>query len=319
MTEDAHIPVMREEVLQYLKPVPGGAYVDGTVGIAGHAEAILEASSPDGRLLGIDRDPAQLAVARERLARFGDRVTLVRGSFERAVEIAESADFDIRIDGFEGFLLDTGIARTQLSPDGAVGQGRGFSRRGDEPLLMSYDPDSDRTAAGLLRDMSDDELREMFAQALRPGEIGRVVRAIVRARRAGPIETTGQLTGILESVFGAGDPKTDKRISACYASIRMSVNFELEALDEGIHAALELLRPGGVLVVLTFDGTATKLVRQAMRDMAGGHGGPPRLAGAPDREARVEILTPKPLFPTEEEVSANSPSRSARLHSMRKL
>ncbi len=319
MNWDAHIPVMREEVLQYLKPTPGGAYFDGTIGLGGHAEAILEASLPDGRLLGCDRDPAQLAVAKERLARFGDRVKLVRGSFERAVEIAASADFEIRIDGFEGFLLDTGIARTQLSPDGAVGQGRGFSRRGDEPLLMSYDPDSDRTAAELLRNLSDDELREMFAQALRPNEIGRVVRAIVRARRTQPIETTGQLTGLLESVFGAGDPKADKRISACYASIRMSVNRELEALDAGIRAGMELLRPGGALVVLTFDGTATKLVRQAMRELAGGHSGPPRLAGAPVREARVEILTPKPLFPSEEEVRANSPSRSARLHSMRKL
>ena len=316
MTEDFHIPVMREEVLQYLKPVPGGAYVDSTVGVAGHAEAILEASSPGGRLLGIDRDPAQLAIAKERLAKFGERVTLVRGSFERAVEIAASANFDILVDGV---LIDTGIARTQLSPGGAVGQGRGFSRRGDEPLLMCYDPDSDRTAAGILRDSSDDELREMFAQALRPGEIGRVVRAIVRARRDTPIETTGQLTGILESVFGAGDPKADKRISAVYAGIRMTVNRELEALDAGLLAAMELLRLGGTLVVLTFDGTTTGLVRRAMRELAGGHSGPPRLAGAPDREACIEILTPKPLFPTEEEVRANSPSRSARLHAARKL
>lgn len=318
MNWDAHIPVMRDEVLQYLKPVPGGTYFDFTVGIAGHAEAILEAA-PGGRLLGIDRDPAQLAIATERLARFGDRATLVRGSFERAVEIATSADFDNFTDGFHGVLIDTGIARTQLSPAGAVGQGRGFSRRGDEPLLMSYDPDSDRTAAGLLRDMSEGELREMFALMLRPGEIGRVVRAIIRVRRTEPIETTGQLTKLLESVFGAGDPKADKRISVCYAAIRMSVNRELEALDAGILAAIELLRPGGALVVLTFDGTATRLVRQAMRELAGGHSGPPRLAGAPERKARVEILTPKPLFPTDDEVQRNSPSRSSRLHALRKL
>ncbi len=317
MNWDAHIPVMcREAVSDYLKPVSGGAYLDGTIGIGGHAEAILEASSPDGRLLGCDRDPAQLAIARERLARFGDRATLVRGSFERAVEIAASANFGNSIDGF---LIDTGVARTQLSPEGAVGQGRGFSRRGDEPLSMSYDPDSSRTAAGLLRDLSDEELREMFGQVLRPGEVGRVVRAIVRARRIEPIETTGQLTGLLESVFGAGDPKADKRISACYLAIRILVNQELEALDAGILAAMELLRPGGVLVVLTFHGAETRLVRRAMRDLAGGHTGPPRLAGAPDREARVEILTPKPLFPTEDEIRINSAARSARLHAARKL
>ncbi|MCD6361531.1 MAG: 16S rRNA (cytosine(1402)-N(4))-methyltransferase, partial [Armatimonadetes bacterium] len=184
-----HRPVLVAELLEVLRPRSGRVYFDGTLGCGGHAEAILEASSPDGRLIGCDRDPLQLEMTRARLAGFGDRAILVRGTFEQADEIVSSAN----VDKLDGFLIDCGGSLDQLSPDGEVGRGRGFSWRVDEPLLMSYDPDSPRTGISLLAEASEEQLREIFAIALRPGEVGRVVRAVARRRRSGPIETTGQL------------------------------------------------------------------------------------------------------------------------------
>ncbi len=315
MTEWSHIPVLLDEVLEYIGPVSGSTIFDGTLGSGGHAEAILEASSPDGRLIGCDRDPSQLEITRARLARFSDRATLVRGSYEDAADILAQA----HVENVDGFLIDCGVSLDQLSPEGDVGRGRGFSRRGDEPLLMSYDPDSGRTGARLLAESDEDELREVFGQILRPGETGRVVRAIIRQRDVEPIETTGQFTQLLHSVFGSGGPKAGKRISAAYLALRAGINSELEGLETGIRTAIEVLRPGGVLAVISFHGAEMSLVRGLFRELQGGTTGPPRLIGAPERPALIEVLARKPLFPSDEEVARNPAARSARLHAARKL
>ena len=315
MTGFIHLPVLVEPVLRFLQVAPDGVYFDGTVGSGGHAEAILEASAPGGRLIGCDRDPLQLQISAQRLARFGDRVTLVRGSYEDAVEILRSAHFE----NVDGFVIDCGASLDQLSPEGEVGRGRGFSWRTDEPLLMSYDPDSERTAARLLAESSEAELREVFLPVLRPGEVGRVVRAIVRRRRAGPIETTRQLTEALRSAFGPPGPAADRRIAAAYLAVRAATNLATDALLGGIDAAVEVLRPGGVLVVIAFHGLETRVVRNRLRELEGGPVGPPRLVGAPERPKLMEVLTPRPIAPTDAEVNRNPAARSAKLFAGRKV
>lgn len=311
----SHVPVMVAEVLRFLAPAPGQVHFDGTLGGGGHAEAILEASAPDGRLIGCDRDPAQLEIARARLARFKERALLVRGSYERADEIAAAAN----VDKLDGFLIDCGGSLDQLSPEGEVGRGRGFSWRRDEPLLMSYDPESGRTAAGLLRELSEEELREVFRQALRPNEVGRVVRAIARRRRSRPIETTGELVEVLRGVLGPPGLKSDRRVSAAFLGLRAATNLELEGLSEGIATAVDLLRPGGVITVITFHGTEVRVVLDAFGRLRGGSTGPPRLAGAPQAPTRVELLTGRGIAVSDAEREANPAARSARLHAARKL
>lgn len=313
MTSAEHIPVMPAEVLRYLAPRPAGTYLDCTVGSGGHARLILEDSSPDGRLVAIDCDPSQLEIARTRLAEYGERVRLVRGRYERVTEILS----DLDLDNVDGSLIDCGPSLDQLV--GEVGRGRGFSHSRDEPLLMTLDPDQETTAVSLLRDLSEAELTEVFGQVLRGGEARKVVRAIVRERAREPIERTGQLTRVLARALGRSGPALQKRMAAAYLALRIAVGDETEALRSGIEGAVEALRPGGVLVVLTFHGLEHRAARSKLRELQGGPAGPARLVGAPEREAKVEVLTPKPLSPSEAEIGQNPAARSARLHAARRL
>jgi len=315
VTSPEHIPVMAAEALSYLRPASGRTYLDCTVGSGGHAQLILEACAPDGRLVGIDCDPFQLEIARTRLAQYGKRVTLIRSRFERVLDVLS----DLNIDNVDGALLDCGPSMDQLAGR-TVGRGRGFSHWGDEPLLMTFDPDQQTTAASLLRDLSQAELLEVFSEVLRGGEARRVVPAIVRARAKQPIERTGQFTRLLASALGRSGPALQKRIAAGYLALRIGVNDEINALRSGIIDAVEALRAGeGVMVVLTFHSLEHRAARRTLRELEGGAQGPPRLVGAPERKAKVAVLMRKPLSPTPAEVERNAAARSARLHAARKL
>lgn len=306
---------MVEEVIEHLAPRSGGVYVDGTVGSGGHSQHILERSAPDGRLIGLDRDLAQLELARRRLAEFADRITLIRSSYEDVLDVLA----DLNLDSIDGMLIDTGPSRDQLAGR-TTGRGRGFSWWGeDEPLIMAYDPSQETTARKLLAELSESELRELFDRTLRGSEVDRVAQAIVREREHGPIESTGQLTGLLREALAFKGPAVDKRVAAAYLALRIAVNDELEALRQGIDAAVEGLKRGGRLVVLTFHGLEHRIARGRLRELEGGPIGPPRLIGAPEREQKVKVLTPTPLFPSEEEVSANPAARSARLHAAQRV
>jgi len=291
VTAPEHTPVMPGEVLRYLAPSPGGVYVDCTLGSGGHAELILEAAA-DTRVIGIDCDPLQLDLARTRLAKYGDRVQFVRSRFERVLDVLSQAN----LNNVDGLLIDCGVSMDQLSGR-SIGRGRGFSHSGDEPLLMTLDPGQRTTAASLLRDLSEGELAKVFGQVLRGGETRRVVRAVVRERARQPIERTGQFTRLLASALGKQGPALRKRIAAAYLALRVAVNEETSALQAGIADGVEALRSGGVIVVITFHGLEHRTARVAFRELQGGSTGPPRLVGAPEREAKVKMLTPKPLFP----------------------
>lgn len=315
MTEFEHVSVMPEEVIQYLQPRPGGVYFDGTAGAGGHSKLILE-SVPDSRVIAVDRDPAMLKIAAERLAQFGDRVTLRRASYEDLADVLDDLNLESCIDGV---LIDCGPSLDQLAGR-TTGRGRGFSiHGGDEPLEMAYDPDQSLTAAALLAELSDAELRRLFGQTLRGGEIGSVVRTIVREREREPIDSPARLTRVLEEALRFKGPDMDKRVAAAYAALRIAVNEELEGLERGIDAAVDALCRGGRLVLLTFHGGEHRVARQKLRDLEGGPIGPPRLIGGPEREALVRVLTRSPLHPSDREVERNPASRSARLHAAERL
>lgn len=252
-TAYVHVPVLLQQVLAFLEVRPGGTYVDGTVGGGGHAEAVLVSSTPDGRLLGLDRDPAALEAAGQRLAPFGERVTLRHGSFARLSALAE---------GFrlaDGVLLDLGLSSLQLADPA---RGFAFSREG--PLDMRFDPTEEcSTAADLVNSLSVKELAILLYRYGEEPQARRIAEAIVAAR---PLRTTLQLARVVEDAT-----KRRERIhpaTRTFQALRIAVNRELEALEAALPQALDLLRPGGRLVVISFHSLEDRIVKRFLRQEA---------------------------------------------------
>jgi len=307
-----HVPVLYQPVLEYLSVRPGGRYLDGTVGAGGHAAAILEASSPDGRLLGMDRDPAALAFAGQRLARFGDRVTLLHSSFARMGEHATSLGFD----QLDGILLDLGLSSRQLDDPA-----RGFAFRHDGPLDMRFDPHDELTAATLVNEAPVDELADIIYRYGEERDSRRIARAIVKAR---PLKTTGELAVVVSQAARRRErPRSVHPATRTFQALRIAVNDELEALSAALPLAVQLLQPPacagmslppGRLVVIAFHSLEDRIVKQFFRREAQDCICPPE---APvcvcGHQATLKILTRKPIRPTTAEVERNPRSRSARL------
>jgi len=295
-----HRPVMVAEVLDLLAVQPGGRYLDGTVGEGGHAQAILEASAPDGRLLGLDLDPLALERARQRLAPFGERVRLVRASYARMGEVARQEGFA----PVDGILLDLGLSSLQLE-----GEERGFSFRQEAPLDMRFDPDQPLTARDLVNRLPVGELARLLREYGEERRAWAIARAIVRHR---PVETAGQLARIVEGAVGRRGrlhPAT-----RTFQALRIAVNRELETLEEGLREAVRLLAPGGRLAVLSYHSLEDRRVKRFFRDMARGCTCPPDLPGCRcGRSPVLRPLTRKPVRPRPEEVRENPRARSARL------
>ncbi len=295
-----HIPVLYQQVLHYLAPKNGGRYVDGTVGAGGHAYGILEASSPQGCLLGLDRDPQALELAARYLAPFGDRVQLVHASYASLQEVLRQVGWE----QVDGILLDLGLSSMQLdSPQ------RGFSFQQDAPLDMRFDPASPITAAHLVNTLSEEELASLFYRYGEEPAARRVARAIVKAR---PLYTTGQLTRLIESLIprrGAMHPAT--RI---FQALRIAVNGELEALQAVLPQAVQALRPGGRLVVIAFHSLEDRLVKEFFRRESQDCLCPPRQPMCTcHHQATLRVVTPKVITPSSQEVAENPRARSARL------
>ncbi len=305
MSDPIHVPVMREEVVRLLAPKKDGIYVDGTVGLGGHAAAILAAGS-EVRLVGIDRDPQALRYAAERLSQFGDRVTLIHGNYRDLVEILS----DLGIGAIDGFLLDLGLSSLQLdAPD------RGFSFRADGPLDMRMDPTRGISAADLVNEASVEELARILRDYGEERFAGRIARAIVAAR---PIETTGALAEVVRRAI----PRRfhERRIDPAtrtFQALRIAVNDELHNLQDGLAAGFAALRPGGVIMVISFHSLEDRIVKRFFRKLA-----TPRytsLAPGPPLPPQAEVLTKKPLRPSEKEIGENPRARSAKLRACRKL
>lgn len=311
MTSDApHIPVLLLETVELVRPAPGGVFVDCTVGAGGHADAILEASSPDGRLLGIDRDPAAVALAQRRLARFGGRARIEHGDYRNVLDAARSAGFF----AVDGIVADLGVSSMQLDESA-----RGFSFRGDGPLDMRMDPSSgDPTAADLLATLPEPEIRRILRAYGEERLAGPIARALVRRRESAPLRSTSELATLVERVAGPAARRfAIHPATRTFQALRIAVNRELEGLDAFVTDAVSLLRRGGRLSVITFHSLEDRAVKHAMRALSERCICPP---GFPvcgcGRENVARVLTAKPVVPSRRETDANPRARSAKLRAV---
>lgn len=305
----SHQPVMLREVLEALRPRDGGQYVDGTVGGAGHAAAILDASSPTGRLFGCDRDGEALEAARERLRPFGGRFELRQGNF------AELADW-LAAGSFDGVLFDLGVSSPQLDV-----AGRGFSFQQDGPLDMRMDRRQGPTAADLVNTASAEQLAQWFWELGGEREARRLARTLARERAERRFETTKQLADLIERCSPRRGRKTHPA-TRVFQALRMAVNDELGALQRGLAGALTLLKPGGRLAVITFHSVEDRAVKEfgraAVRDYAFTGGvDVPELRRPRAPEARW--TSRKAVLPGAAELADNPRSRSAQLRVLEKL
>ena len=311
---DYHRPVLLEESLSFLALRPGSRVVDGTVGGGGHAEAILQAIAPSGRLIGLDVDAEALAASAARLARFGDRVHLERASFRELGRVLEEQGMS-RVDGV---LLDLGVSSRQLdAPD------RGF-RFAEESadvtaLDMRMDTRSPRTAAQLLAEASQAQLEHWFrAYGELPGA-RRLAEAIVAARREAPLRTVRDLLRVIERAR-VGGGRRHHPATLVFQALRIAVNDELEALREGLDAAIEALAPGGRLVVIAYHSLEDRIVKQRLRAEAQGCVCPPRQPVCTcGHVPRLRLLTRRAVQASEAERRTNPRARSARLRAAERL
>jgi 16S rRNA (cytosine1402-N4)-methyltransferase len=312
LTASAHHPVMVDRVVELLRPHPGGVYLDATLGLGGHAERLLEASGPDGRVIGIDRDPAALALARERLAAAGERLVAVAASFADLAEVAARAG----VDAVDGIVYDLGVSSLQLDEPA-----RGFSYRADAPLDMRMDPTGGITAAEVLNTYPRAELARILREYGEERHAGRIARFIDEARRRRPVQTTGQLVDLVKAAVPAAARRTGPHPARrAFQALRIEVNHELDALRASLPQAIDLLAPGGRLVVLAYHSLEDRIVKQALNAAAGRDDqAPARLPIATRPPARVAVLTRRPETPTAAEVAANPRAESAKLRAAEKL
>lgn len=287
-----HVPVLREEVLALLQPRPGGHYLDATVGLGGHAEAVLQASAPSGTLLGVDRDGEVLALARQRLAPFGPRVSLIPGRYE------ELADLPGIGKAYDGVLFDLGASSLQL--DSAE---RGFSFGREGSLDMRMDRSTGQTAANLVNRLSERDLADLIFRWGEERWSRRIARAIVTARQQAPIRTTTELASIVAGAIPRRAwPRHIHPATRTFQALRIVVNDELTGLGPALEAAVGLVRPGGRVAAISFHSLEDRIVKQTWR----------RLESS--RQARV--LTKHPITPGEAEVAGNPRARSAKLRAV---
>ncbi|HVE65081.1 MAG TPA: 16S rRNA (cytosine(1402)-N(4))-methyltransferase RsmH [Thermoanaerobaculia bacterium] len=300
-----HTPVLVDEVLRLLDPGRGGFFVDATVGAGGHARALLEAG-PQIDLLGLDRDPDALAIARARLAPFGDRVRLVPADFGDLGTVLEGTPHP------DAILADLGVSSMQLEE-----AARGFSFRRDGPLDMRMSR-SGRSAADVVATASADELSRIFFEYGEEWMAVKIARAILEERSRGPITSTRQLARIVAQT--KGDREKIDPATKVFQALRIEVNEELQSLSRFLAAAVEKLNAGGRLAVISYHSLEDRLVKEAFRRESGVCLCPPKLpvcvCGA--RRA-LDVLTRRPVRPSEAEIRRNPRSRSARLRAAAKI
>lgn len=308
----SHTTVLLNETIALVAPHAGGLYIDCTLGGGGHSERLLEASAPDGRVLGVDQDPAALEHATQRLARFGARFTAVRGNFRRIGELAPAHGFA----AVDGIIFDLGVSSPQL--DEAE---RGFSYRHDAPLDMRMDPSITVTARDLIHQLDEEALADILYRYGEERFSRRIARAIVERRRQRLIETTGQLAELVKSAIPAparrSGPHPARRT---FQALRIAVNDELGALEEALLGAFRLLKSGGRMAVITFHSLEDRIVKSTFSDWAKGCICPPDFPECRcGRTPQARLLVKKPVTAGEAELATNPRARSAKLRAVEKL
>ena len=306
--------VLADEVIEYLAPRDGGLYVDATLGGGGHAHRILDASSPRGRLVGIDRDPAALAAARARLAPFGDRVTLVHGRFGAIAQILAG----LGITEVDGIVLDLGVSSPQL--DLAE---RGFSFGKEGPLDMRMDPSDGPTALELIERLSVEELEEILRDLGEERYSARLSRAIKDAVRRGELRTTTDLSQLIARAMPRSASRHERIDPATrsFQALRIAVNDEMGELTRFIDVFPAMLRRGGRCVVISFHSLEDRPVKERFRDLEWTSRLPEDIALATgERTVPVcRVLTKKPVVGSDDEVRRNPRARSAKLRACEKV
>jgi 16S rRNA (cytosine1402-N4)-methyltransferase len=312
--KEGHLPVLAEEVLAMLAPRSGSLQIDATLGGGGHTERILEAAKPDGRLLGLDADPAAIDRVDRRLRpRFGERLVLRQANFRDLATVAPDAGFD----AVDGCLFDLGLSSFQLADTD-----RGFGFRAGGPLDMRFDTSRGVPAAELLATLDAAELTALFRRYGEEPRANRIARAIVDARREAPVATAEELAALVERVAPPNprQPRRTHPATRVFQALRIAVNEELEALEAGLAAAVDLLRPGGRLVVLSYHSLEDRIVKRFFAAERRGCVCPPELPVCVcGRNPRLRLLTRKSVTPAPEEVATNPRSRSARLRAAERL
>ncbi len=307
-----HKPVMLNEVLEGLNLKSGGIYVDCTLGGAGHGEAVLKGTGPDGRLVALDQDPEALHAAKERLVPFEGRVYLIRENFAKLDEVLRRLGI-IEVDGV---LFDLGVSSYQLD-----NPARGFSYQHDAPLDMRMAPDQEMTAEKLVNSLLVEELAKIIRDYGEERWALRIAKFIGEERKHRPVETTGRLVEIIKKAIPAGarreGPHPAKRT---FQALRIAVNRELEILNDAVHSAVQALRPGGRICVITFHSLEDRIVKNLFRRLASPCTCPKEfpvcVCGA---KKELKVITSKPRVPSAMELKDNPRARSAKLRIAEKL
>jgi len=305
MQDELHIPVMLDEALAALAVRADGVYLDGTFGRGGHARRLLRELGPNGRLLLMDRDPAAVAAAR---LEFADdaRVSIRHGNF------ADMADWDAVRDGLDGILLDLGVSSPQL--DNAA---RGFSFQTDAPLDMRMDTSHGENAAQFLARAQEREIAEVLWKFGEERMGRRIARAIVERRHGAPITRTGELAELITRVLGRREPGKHPA-TRTFQALRIAVNGELDAIEQGLNAALDVLKPHGRLAVISFHSLEDRIVKQFMRDQS--HEPPAKRGLPPPAPVALKLkLIGHAQLPGEAEIARNPRARSAVLRVAERL
>ena len=311
MSEFHHVSVLLDECIQGLNIRPDGIYVDGTLGGAGHSSHIASKITT-GRLIGIDRDEVALTAAAERLAPYGDRVTLVHSNF---CDIA-SVLARLGIGGVDGILLDLGVSSPQLD-DGA----RGFSYMADAPLDMRMDHSEALTAAAVVNTWSYEELKRILYEYGEERYAPQIASAICKRRERAPVRTTLELVDIIRSAMPPAALREKQHpAKRSFQAIRIAVNDELGAVSQVMRDAIPCLNPGGRLAVITFHSLEDRIVKNAMAEAAKGCTCPPSFPVCVcGKKPKVRLITRKPIVSGEEELARNPRARSAKLRICEKL
>ncbi|MBN2391929.1 MAG: 16S rRNA (cytosine(1402)-N(4))-methyltransferase RsmH [Anaerolineae bacterium] len=304
-----HIPILMAEVLDGLSIKPGGYYLDATVGGGGHAAAILEASGPMGRLLGLDRDPEAATRAAMHLKPFGDRALVIPTSYVHLTAALQHAGFP----PLDGVLFDLGFSSWQVDDPK-----RGFAFRTDGPLDMRFDPTSDDPPASVLvNQLAEAELADLLRRYGEDPRSRRIAQAIVTAR---PIRSTEHLADVIVTAVGRARGERLHPATRTFQALRIAVNHELEGITEVLPQAVAVLRPGGRLAVITFHSLEDRIVKHFLKQEERGCICPPKTPICTcGHVPTLQNITRKPVIPSAEEIAANPRSRSAKLRVAEKL
>ncbi|MEP7135591.1 MAG: 16S rRNA (cytosine(1402)-N(4))-methyltransferase RsmH [Chloroflexota bacterium] len=307
MNDTPHQPVLYKEIIHALQPERGGRYVDGTVGAGGHARGLLEACAPDGQLLGLDVDPQALALARETLAPYEQRLHLAQASYTTLSMQLKNLQWD----SVDGIVLDLGASSMQFdTPE------RGFSFQNDAPLDMRFGPHALQTAADIVNTFDERELADLIYEYGEDRDSRKIARAIVKAR---PLHTTRELVAVIEAV----SPRRGDRVhpaTKTFQALRIAVNDELTSVKTVLPQAVASLKSGGRLAVISFHSLEDRIVKDLFREQSKDLVNPPyEQLYQVERKAIIKEVTRKPIVPSEEEIKDNPRARSAKLRIAEKL